>query len=143
MLTSNREMKIVMNFIEKEAIPCFLILRKDRIGKICKIAQVELNCEGYLAKDVIFALLQESRETFMQSQTADRTFIQNFERKLSRRRQVMEDRINAPVANVPDNAPPNPGFFAPFGGNNQANEGGGGLTAQELERRRELERERE
>lgn len=64
MLTSNREMKIIMNFIEKEAIPCFVILRKDKTSKICKLAQIELNCEGYLTKDVVMALLFETAETF-------------------------------------------------------------------------------
>ena len=86
MLTSNREMKIVMNFIEKQAIPCFIILRKDKTDKICKIAQIELNCEGYLTKDVITALLHESSENFTHTQAQERTFVRNFNNKMDRRR---------------------------------------------------------
>lgn len=133
-LTSNREMKIIMNFIEKEAIPCFIILRKDKVGKICKLAQVELNCEGYLAKEVINALLRESRDSFGANKEADKTFIQNFERKLSMRRQVMEDRINAPVIPPDDHQIP---YFNPLQQENP------GLTPQELQRREELARERQ
>lgn len=119
-----------MNFIEKEAIPCFIVLRKDKVGKICKIAQVELNCEGYLSKEVIFALLRESSENFKEAQNADKTFIQNFQSKLSRRKQVMDERINAPIhhGHFMEPAPPAP--------QNQ------GLTAHEIQRRQELERER-
>ena len=94
MLTSNREMKIIMNFIEKEAIPCFVVLRKDKTGKICKIAQVELNSEGYLEREVISALLFESSENFKHTQAAEKTFVRNFETKMNSRRQVATDRIN-------------------------------------------------
>lgn len=112
MLTSNREIKIIMNFIEKEAIPCFVILRKDKTSKICKISQVELNCEGYLTKDVVMALLYESSENFEHSKEIEKTFIRNFEAKMKRRTQVATNRINGglipPPSDVGHMAQPQP-----------------------------------
>jgi RNase H-fold protein (predicted Holliday junction resolvase) len=71
-------------------MPCFVILRKDKTDKICKVAQVELNCESYLTKEVVMGLLYEAKENFSYTANADKTFVRNFEEKLNRRRQVTD-----------------------------------------------------
>lgn len=86
MLTSNKEIKIVVNFVEKTSIPCFIVLRKDKFSKVCKLAQIDLANESDLVKEVIIPLLDECNDQFRQGRNGDKNFVRTFEDKMNRRR---------------------------------------------------------
>lgn len=72
---------MLLKMTEKDAIPCMLVLRSDKLGKIQKIAQIELHSEGYLSEEVVLALLKEALDNFKAQKRADDEFIRIFEEK--------------------------------------------------------------
>lgn len=98
---------IASNLIDGESYPCFMVLRKNRVGKIARVALIDLTNKGFLEKEVVVALLREALDNFHAQQRMDTEFIAAFNEKVRRRRQVSSSHISSILAQheAPPQAP--------------------------------------
>lgn len=104
LLTSNPEFKLLLQFVERTYVPCFLCLRRNKFGELQVVGLIELNNENLIEEQVILPLLNDVHAQFKDQFKLDQRFLQNFNEKTKLRRQIISG--NAPFMDQQQMASP-------------------------------------
>jgi len=145
-LSDSKDVKsLPAGLVDPKEAPCIYVLKRNRVGQIVRLTVIELNKEGLIDQSTVKTLLKEAVEITKQQLTADRNFIETYERKVELKR-LIDAGLNVnmiPVAGganpfLPDAHMPYPG--AGRAAPNPAHEEY--LKQEDIIKKQQLERER-